>query len=126
LKDTNERRPVKGFEKFYETTRHGQIFSLRLNRFIKHRVGHYGPFVSFQIDNQQYTFTIGQAIYEAWATEEDRKIVRRITKETKGRSYPEIRDAVLADPDVKLSCMPPNAFLSAIMGEEKKPLSSAN
>ncbi len=121
MKKDDGRRPMKGFEKYYELTRGGMVYSMRLKRFIKHKVdGMTGPYITYQVDNKRYNLGIGKAIFEAWASENDRAIVQRLGKELRGKSYDEVKPVVLEDPEVQVSNLNTSAFLSAIMVETKK------
>ena len=72
--ELDERRPLKNFELYYEITRNGEIFSKRLNRFIKHRVSPYSEdstYIQIQVCGTAKKLNIGKAIAETWLSDID-------------------------------------------------------
>jgi hypothetical protein len=64
---TLPRRPIVGWEKYYEITASGQIFSIRQGRFIAHALDdHQRPYLEVQIGGVRYERNIEEAVEEAW------------------------------------------------------------
>lgn len=71
---SDERIGLIGYENYYEITRKGEVFSRRLNRFIKHKFNDYydkySTYIEFQIHGQKMQFGIGKAVAESYLTQE--------------------------------------------------------
>jgi hypothetical protein len=50
-KADDERKPLKRYEDYYEITRQGEIYSIRLGRFIKRSIALSGAYI-LQVPNQ--------------------------------------------------------------------------
>lgn len=65
-----KRKPLKGFEEYYEITSKGHVYSLRLKKFIKHKYFNFGDkgwtYIEFQINNEKYKLSIKEAIENTW------------------------------------------------------------
>lgn len=82
--ETDERRPLKSFESYYEITRQGDIFSKRLKRFIKHKVTPHSDFtyIAFKISGITHTFGVGEAIAKTWLSDTDiENIIKKIPED---------------------------------------------
>jgi hypothetical protein len=61
------RRPVIGWEGYYEITQTGAIWSVRQGRFIAHALDdHQRPYLEVQIGGVRYERNIEEAVEEAW------------------------------------------------------------
>ncbi len=68
-----QRRPIPGFEEYYEITRRGDVYSRRLHRFIKQSEQFVDgrSVIEFQIDNTNYRLPIAHAVAAAFLTADD-------------------------------------------------------
>jgi hypothetical protein len=65
--ESDERRPIPGFEAYYEITRKGHVFSRRHDRFIKHKVGlGTGTYIEFTIAGVKHQLNIRRTIQAAF------------------------------------------------------------
>jgi hypothetical protein len=63
----DERRPIPGFEGLYEITRRGDVYSLRLGRFIRHKLNfEQQPYVGFTINGEKHVLPIRQTAVAAF------------------------------------------------------------
>jgi NUMOD4 motif-containing protein len=63
----DERRPIPGFEEYYEITRLGEVFSRRHGRFIKHKLGFgTGTYIEFTINGVKYQLNTRKTIAAAF------------------------------------------------------------
>ncbi len=97
-----ERRPVPGYEDYYEITRNGDAYSKRLRRFIKQRERlHRKLFIDFQIKKKKHKLFVAQAVADAYLTPADRQEILdevpdllRLT-EAEIESHPAVKKAAL-------------------------------
>lgn len=62
-----DRRPIKGWEEFYEITRDGQVYSVRAGRFLKYAEDDLGrKYIEVQIGGIRYERNIAKTVLEAW------------------------------------------------------------
>ncbi len=59
---------------FYEITREGEVYSIRLGRFIKHKFysidDKSSTYIEFQLEGKKVTFNIGKAVAKSYLTQE--------------------------------------------------------
>ncbi len=68
-----QRRPIPGFEDFYEVTRRGDVYSRRLRRFIRQREWTDGcSHIDVQIKKETFRMPVAAAIAEAFLTPEQK------------------------------------------------------
>ncbi len=68
-----QRRPIPGFEDFYEVTRRGDVYSRRLRRFIRQREWTDGcSHIDVQIKKETFRVPVAAAIAEAFLTPEQK------------------------------------------------------
>ena len=97
-----ERRPVPGYEDYYEITRRGDVYSKRLGRFIKQRERlHRTLFVEFQIKKKKHRLFVAEAVADAYLSPADRQEIisavpdlRRLT-EAEIENHPAVEAATL-------------------------------
>ncbi|MCH6550690.1 MAG: hypothetical protein IH804_01585 [Planctomycetes bacterium] len=64
-----QRRPIPGFEAFYDITRRGDVYSRRLRRFIRQKEWVDGcSHIDVQINKRQHRLLVAAAIAEAFLT----------------------------------------------------------
>ena len=97
-----ERRPVPGYEDYYEITRRGDVYSRRLGKFIKQRERlHHKLFIEFQIKKRKHRLFVAEAVADAYLTPADRRAIveavpelRRLS-EAEIESHPAVHEAAL-------------------------------
>lgn len=75
----DERRPLAGFESYYEISRTGFVWSKRLRRFIKHTydpIGH-RTYIAFTVSGQRHTMPVWQATIDSWLSADAKQELRR-------------------------------------------------
>lgn len=82
----DERRPLAGYEAFYEITRNGDIYSKRLKRFIKHKFYSMGDlnstYLEFTVSGVQVKLGVGQAVASTYLSHQDTQdIIARLPAE---------------------------------------------
>jgi len=80
--DFNEERVgLAGYENFYEITRKGEVYSKRLDRFIKHKFFYFGDnsstYIEFQLKGEKIKFNVGEAVAKSYLTQEQ---IEKISK----------------------------------------------
>lgn len=109
-----DRRPIKGWEDFYEVTRDGLVWSVRLGRFIEHALDeHNRPYIEVQIGGVRYERGIVQAVEEAWG---DVSLVAHLP-----RHIPELRPDELKLFDHVIGTYQPPARWGASFKRRKPP-----
>jgi hypothetical protein len=73
--ESDERVGLCGYEEDYEITRKGEVYSNRLNRFIKHKYFYYGDtsstYIEFQFKGQKVKFNIGEAVAKSYLAQNE-------------------------------------------------------
>jgi hypothetical protein len=63
-----ERRPIPGFEGHYEISRKGDVYSMRLGRFVKRKLNlEQQPYIGFTINGEKHILSIRKTVAAAFA-----------------------------------------------------------
>lgn len=79
-----EKRRLQGFEGLYSVTAKGDIWSHRLNRYIKPTLSLSGEYTYFEfsVKGEKHRYTAGEAVANAWlATEQRKDLIARVPAE---------------------------------------------
>jgi hypothetical protein len=70
LKQDRPRKPIPALDALYEITRTGDLYSVRLSRFIQHTSSpkYKKSFIDVQIKGERRTMSIGDAVEDAWGS----------------------------------------------------------
>ncbi len=93
-----ERRPVPGYEDYYEITRRGDVYSKRLQRFIKQRERlHHKLFIEFQIGKKRHKLFVAQAVADAYLSPADRQDILAEVPDLRSLTEAEIESHPVVD-----------------------------
>jgi hypothetical protein len=74
---SDKRRPLVGFEQYYEITSTGNVWSKRLERYIKHKFEPFNKstFILFHINGETHALSVWEAVAKSWLTPEQRAAI---------------------------------------------------
>lgn len=120
--EKSRRRPLFGYEDFYEINSEGDVFSKRSNRFIRHQQAgpkkNSKPVIEISINGVKRQITIGQAIADSFLSNKDKaNIIHELPEGISSLDDLVKVKPTLADALGKYYRISPRAILSVMRGE---------